>query len=55
MLGHASHFKLKQEAPEEKYAQNQNNCNDDDFNQAHSLVLMRLWVKASLGLRKSLC
>jgi hypothetical protein len=39
MLNHAG---LKQEAPKEEYAQNQNERDDDDFNQAHGCFLMRL-------------
>jgi hypothetical protein len=30
---------LKQEAPEEKYAEQQDECDDDDFDQAHSRFL----------------
>lgn len=29
-------FGLKQKAPEEEYAQYQDECDDDDFDQAHS-------------------
>ncbi|HEV7373733.1 MAG TPA: hypothetical protein VGN95_03380 [Pyrinomonadaceae bacterium] len=33
---------LKQEAPEEKYAKQQDECDDDNFDQAHSRFLKRL-------------
>jgi hypothetical protein len=39
---------LKQEAPEEEYAQQQDERDDDDFNQTHSRFLKRLSVRVDL-------
>jgi hypothetical protein len=43
-------FRLKQESPEQQYAQDHQDGNDDDFDKAHSrFPTNRYWVPAQTG------